>query len=170
MKMPSHPIFPSINPQADIFGLPYLTVLEEACESEKERQRRIDTIERIVGETFKAAVTQLGENDARDTFRRVLRRPKRGLGTALDQNRDVVLLAAHAEAKAGGIKTTELARRLFKTHGKTLGNTAKAIETQIRKVVKEQRKRDQLAARCHRYQRMATRNIPPSLLSMDFKK
>jgi hypothetical protein len=109
---------------------------------------------------FKAAVHHLGDDDARKLFNQVLQRPKRGRGKSLSADRDTLLLKTYDEAPGESIAS--IARRLC-AHGTQLGNTAAAIATQIRKLVKE---REERRARVEaRRWRMATRNEPPSFLS-----
>jgi hypothetical protein len=64
-----------------------------------------------------------------------------------------------------GESMAALARRL-RAGGRELGDTAGAIQTQIRKLVKERKKRQSDAAFEARRCRMAMRNEPPSLFSL----
>src|SRR5580704_2812203 len=135
MKMPQRPIFP-VAPPPDIFGLRHLSLLGQACESKAEMQKRVATVEAGVAAAFKAAVGHLGEDEARRLFARVTRRPKRGLGRMLAPDRDARLLAEYDAAARTRESVAALARRL-RANGTELGNTEGAIETQIRKLVKE---------------------------------
>lgn len=161
MKMPTRPWFPPVEPHVDIFGLHHVTILGAACESANERERRIAKVEAGVMAAFQAAVHHLGDEEARELFNRVLRRPKRGAGKAIAANRDALLLSAFDAAPGQSIAS--IARQLH-AKGKQLGNTPAAIATQIRKLVKD---RDQQRKKAHveaRRWRMATRNEPPTLL------
>jgi hypothetical protein len=121
-------------------------------------------VEKGLRDAFTAAVHHLGEEEARQLFRRVIRRPKRGLGKALAPDRDARLLQEYDAAVQNGETTAALARRL-RADGRGLGDSAGAIQTQIRKLVKERKERQRAAAIEARRWRMATRNEPPSLLS-----
>jgi hypothetical protein len=66
--------------------------------------------------------------------------------------------------EAPGESIASIARRL-RAEGKRLGNTAAAIATQIRRLVKERQKRQRRELVEARRRRMATRNGPPSFLS-----
>ena len=164
MKMPRRPFFPPVELPPDIFGLRRPSLVGMACESEAERLKRVATVEDGVRDAFTAAVWHLGEDEARQLFRRVTRRPKRGLGKTLALDRDARLLQEYDAALQNGETTAALARRL-RAEGRELGDSAGAIQTQIRKLVKERDKRQRAAAVKARRWRMATRNEPPSLLS-----
>lgn len=155
MKMPSRPFYP-VRLRPDIFELEHLTILEQACESKVEKQKRIATVKKGVAAAFKAAVVHLGDEEARCLFRNVLRRPKRGQGKMLAPDRNARLLKEYDAASQKGEPVAALARRLRKA-GIELGNTAGAIETQIRKLVKEREKYQRAAAVEARRWRMATR-------------
>ena len=163
MKMPRRPFYPVALPP-DIFGLHNLSLLGQACESEADTKKRIATVEEGVIAAFKAAVRHLGEEEARRLFKRVVRRPKRGLGKVLASDRDARLLKEHAAAAQNGETVAALARRL-RAAGPELGNTAGAIQTQIRKLVKARQNRERDAAFEARRWRMATYMETPSLLS-----
>ena len=75
MKMPSRPWFPPLKTQQDIFGLHYVPLLGAAYESDAERARRFAKVEAGVTAVFKAAVHHVGEDRARQLFRKALRRP-----------------------------------------------------------------------------------------------
>lgn len=164
MKMPGRRSFPGmLKPRPDIFGLHHLTILGAACETEADRKKRTATVEAGVLAAFKAAMMHLGEDEARDLFQRVLRRPRRGNSKTVDPNRDAILIKAHETAVENGENVAALARRLHAMHGVRLGNSPQAIETQIRKLVREQDKRDHEAKKKARYWRMATRGEPKTL-------
>jgi hypothetical protein len=150
-------------PRPDIFGLHYMTLLHLAGESAAERAKRVAEVEAGVRAAFKAAIHHLGEADARALFAKVLRRPKRGRGKALAEDRDARLLRAYDDARRGE-SIAAIARRL-RAEGIQWGNTAPAIATQIRKLVSARKKRDYLAKVEARRWRMAMRNEPPTLLS-----
>jgi hypothetical protein len=137
--------------------------LEAACESDAQRHQRIAKVEAGILALFKAAVHHLGENHARELFKQVLRRPKRGRGKALAADRDARLLKAY-DAAPESESIASIARRL-RAEGKQLGNTAAAIATQIRKLVDERKERERRGRVEARRWRMATRNDPPTLLS-----
>jgi hypothetical protein len=165
MKMPRRPFFRPVAPRLDIFGLRHLT-LAHGGESAADRQMRVATIEAGVVAAFKAAVGHLGDDEARRLFARVLRRPKRGHGKMLAPDRNYRLLRAYDTAVQHGESIAVLARRLRAgDDGVKLGNTADAIEAQIRKLVKERKGRDHAAAVQARRWRMAMRNEPPTLAS-----
>ncbi len=164
MKMPTRPWFPPMEARPDIFGLHHVTILAAACESDAERKERMAKVEAGVVAAFKAAVHHLGEDQARQLFRRVLQRPKRGQGKAHVPDRDARLLKAYDEAVQTGESIAALARRL-RAEGTELGNTAPAIQTHIRKLVKQRKQRVRAAAFEARRWRMATRNDPPTLAS-----
>jgi hypothetical protein len=164
MKMPSRPWFPPMNPQQDIFGLHYVTLLGAACESEAERARRFAKVEAGVTAAFKAAVHHVGDDGARQLFRKALRRPKRGRGVALAFDRDRRLLVAYDEAVKNGETVAALARRL-RAPGIELGNTPVAIAAHIRRLVKDRKQRARAATIEARRWRMAMRNDPPTIAS-----
>lgn len=164
MKMPRRPFFPLGEMSRDIFGLRSPSLIGSACEKEADRSTRVTTIEKGVQDAFKAAVQHLGEEGARQLFRRVIRRRKRGLGRAFAPDRDARLLREYDASVLNGETTAALARRL-RAKGRELGDTADAIQTQIRKLVKERKKQQRDAAVEARRWRMAVRNEPPSLLS-----
>jgi hypothetical protein len=164
MKMPIRPFYPPVDQPPDIFDLHRPTFLESACESEADRLKRVATVEKGVGDSFMAAVGHLGEEEARQLFRRVIRRPKRGLGKMLAPDRNARLLQEYDAALQNGETTAALARRLS-AEGRELGDTAGAIATQIRKLVRDRGKRQHEAEFESRRWRMATRNEPPSRLS-----
>jgi hypothetical protein len=174
MKMPRRrffPLFPPVAPRPDIFGLHQLSLLGQAGESAADREKRFATIEAGVRGAFKAAVGHLGEDEARRLFVRVLRRPKRGRGKGLALDRNYRLLSAFDTAGQNGESIPALARRLRAgAGGIELGNTADAIEAQIRKLLKERKEREHAAAVQTRLWRMATRHEPPSLLSVAMSK
>lgn len=164
MKMPGRRYFPgTMKPHPDIFGLHHLTILGAACETEADRKKRTSTVEAGVLAAFKAAVAHLGENEARELFQRVLRRPKRGNSKTVDPNRDAILLKARDAAVQNGESMAALAKRLHARHGVRLGNSPQAIETQIRKLVRGRDKRDHEAKKQARYWRMAMRREPKTL-------
>ena len=163
MKMPRRPFYPVPLPP-DIFGLRRPGILN--LESEAETRERIATVETGVETAFKAAIDHLGEEEARRLFARVLRRPRRGQGKMLAPDRDARLLKEYDAAAPKGERVAALARRLHAAVGMELGNTPGAIETQIRKLVKERRQRERAAAFEARRWRMATRGEQPSLLSV----
>jgi hypothetical protein len=68
----------------------------------------------------------LGEDEARQLFTRVARRPKRGRGKALAADRDHRLLKAHDEGIQRGDSIAKIAKQL-RADGIELGNTAEAI-------------------------------------------
>ena len=162
MKMPRRPFYPT-EQRPDIFGLQRITLLGQAWESETDRKQRIAKVETGVANAFKAAVNHLGEEQARQLFARVVRRPKRGRGKALAPDRDFRLLKAYDESVQNGESLASLAKRL-RSAGIELGNTQGAIVTQIRKLVKERKKREHAAKFEARRWRMATRG-ETSLLS-----
>jgi hypothetical protein len=162
MKMPRR-IYPPLAPSLDIFGLPRLSLLGEACESAQERQRRIAKVADGVTASFHAAVSHLGEEQARKLFAKVVRRPARGPGKDLAPDRDVRLLKAYDEANGESIAA--IAKRIVASYGIELGNTAKAVATQIRKLRDDRIERDRAAAREARRSRMSMHGEPPSLLS-----
>jgi hypothetical protein len=164
MKMPGHRFFPPSKPYTDIFGLPHLSLLAQAFESEDDRRKRVTKIEEGVATAFRAAVSHLGEEQARLLFSKVMRRPKRGPGKALAADRDHRLLIAHDEAIQTGESIAALSVRL-RLAGTELGNTPAAIATHIRKLVRERAERQRAAAVQARYWRMAARNDPPTIAS-----
>ncbi len=162
MKMPRRPWYPPMRPRPDIFGLHRVTIMGRACESDAERQRRVAKVEAGVKAAFKAAIHHLGEDDARELFVGVLRRPKRGPGKALATDRDARLLKAF-DAAPKGQSIAGIARGL-RVQGTNLGNTAGAIAKQIRKLVEERKEREHRKRVEARRWRMAMRNEPPTLL------
>ena len=164
MKMPRRPFFPPLIRCGEIFGLHRPSLLGSACESDADRRNRVATVEKGVRDAFKAAVEHLGEDEARQLFRRTIRKLKRGLGRALAPDRDARLLQEYDAALQNGTTTAALARRL-RAESRELGDSEGAIETQIRKLVKDREKRQREAKIEARRWRMATRNEPPSLLS-----
>ena len=163
MKMPRRPFYLPVASRPDIFGLRVLSFVESACESEADRQKRIATVEKGVEDAFRAAVRQLGDEEARLLFARVTRKPKRGHGKVLAPDRDFRLLAEYDAAVAKNETVAALARRLH-SEGIELGNTPGAIQTQIRKLVNARKDRERAAAFNARRWRMATRNEPPTIL------
>jgi hypothetical protein len=169
MKMPRRYFFPPIKPHPDIFGLPHMSLLGAAFESEDERSQRIAKVEAGVRAAFKATVIHLGEDQARQLFCEVVRKPKRGRGSALAEDRDYRLLESYDQAARTGESVAAIARRL-RASGADLGNTEVAIAAQIRKLVKERDARRRVAAVEARYWRMAMRREPPTLLSETLSK
>jgi hypothetical protein len=169
MKMPSRPFYPPVVVPPDIFGLHNLSLLSRACETAAEKQKRIAAVEQGVAAAFKAAVDHLGEQEARQLFARVVRRPKRGLGRMLAPDRDARLLAEYDAAVESHESVAMLAKRL-RQGGIELGNTTPAIATQIRKLVKERKDRQHAAAFEARRWRMATRGETSLLSSAKSKK
>jgi hypothetical protein len=162
MKMPRRPFFPPVASRPDIFGLHQPTIA--AGESDADTLKRFAKVEAGVVAAFRAAVGHLGEDEARRLFARVVRRPKRGRGKGLAPDRNYRLLRAYDTAVQNGESIAALARRLRAgERGIELGNTADAIEAQIRKLVKERKERDRAAAVQARRWRMAMRNEPPTL-------
>jgi len=169
MKMPRRTFFPIYKQPKDIFGLQHVTLLGQAGETDAERRRRIAKVEAGVADAFKAAVHHLGEDEARQLFLRVMRRPKRGPGKTIARDRDHRLLKAYDEAVANGESIASLAKRLH-GEGQRLGATEGAISAQIRKLRDERNQRARAAAVQSRWWRMATRNEPPTLLSEFMRK
>jgi hypothetical protein len=164
MKMPRRPFFPgTLKPRPDIFGLHHLTILGAACECEADRKKRFATVEAGVLAAFKAAMSHLGEDQARVLFQRVLRRPKRGNSKTVAPNRDAILMKARDAAVENGESVAALSKRLHATYGIKLGNSAQAIQTQIRKLVRERDTRDREAKKQARFWRMATRGEAKTL-------
>jgi len=168
MKMPRRPFYPVALPP-DIFGLRRLTLLERACESEAETRKRMATVEEGVAAAFKAAVRHLGEHEARRLFARVTRRPKRGQGKMLAPDRDARLLREYDAAVQTGETVAALARRL-RSKGRELGDTEGAIETQVRKLIRERKLRERAAAVEARRWRMATRGMTTLLSAAKSEK
>jgi hypothetical protein len=164
MKMPRRPFYPPVALPPDIFGLLHHGTL--SLESEAETRKRIVTVEKGVEAAFKAAIEHLGEEEARRLFARVLRRPKRGQGKMLAPDRDARLLREYDDASSKGESVAALARRIHTAVGGELGNTPDAIETQIRKLLKDRKQRERAAAFEARRWRMATRGEQPGLLSV----
>ena len=163
MKMPRRPWYPPVNSRVDIFGLPYMTLMHRAIESAEERAKRVSQVEAGVRAAFEATIHHLDEDEARALFTKVLRRPKRGRGKALAEDRDARLLRAYDTA-AKGESVASIARRL-RAEGTELGNTAGAIAAQIRNLVAARTERNYRARVEARRWRMATRNEPPTLAS-----
>jgi hypothetical protein len=165
MKMPSRPFFPgTMEPRPDIFGLHHMTIMGEACESKEEKQKRIATVEKGVLAAFKAAVAHLGEDQARQLFKRIPRRTKRGRGKTHINDRDIQLLR-ELDASPKGESITALAKRLHTTYPGQLGYSPEAIATQIRKLIKARKNSERATKVQSRYWRMATRNEKKSFLS-----
>jgi hypothetical protein len=162
LKMPTRPWYPPMEPLKDIFGLHHVTILGAVCESAVERQRRVTRVKAGVLEAFRAASHHLGEEVARELFKQVLRRPKRGVGKSIAADRDAILLAAFDAAPGESIAS--IARKLHAKRQR-LGNTPAAIAAQIRKLVQERNEREYRRRVEARRWRMATRNEPPSLIS-----
>ncbi len=104
---------------------------------------------RIILSILRQAAEPLTSRDIALEFARILRRPKRGQGKMLAPDRNARLLKEYDAATQKGEAVAAL--------GRELGNTAGAIETQIRKLVKEREKRERAAAVEARRWRMATR-------------
>jgi hypothetical protein len=162
VKMPRRTWYPSMQSRPDIFGLHHVTIIGRACESDVERRQRVAKVEAGVKAAFKAAIHHLGEDDGRELFARVLRRPKRGPGKALATDRDARLLKAFDVAPKGQ-SIAGIARGL-RAQGTDLGNTAGAIAKQIRKLLEERKEREHRKRVEARRWRMAMRNEPPTLL------
>ena len=170
MKMPTRPFYPPLESRPDIFGLHHLTILGQACESDEQRQQRIAKVQHGVIAAFKAAVSHLGEDQARKLFAKAARKPKRGRGKTLAADRDHRLLAAYDEAVVKNGETVAVLSRRLRNEGIELGNTASAIATQIRELVKERKERAGAAAFEARRWRMAMRNAPPTILGAAIAK
>jgi hypothetical protein len=162
MKMPHHPFYPS-SQSPDIFGLGYPSILGQAGEAPADTQKRIAMVEAGVIAAFEAAIRHLGDEEARRLFSRVVRRPRRGRGKMLDPHRDIRLLREYDTATGKGETVAALARRLH-AQGRGLGATAEAVGAQIRKLVKERKKREDAGRVQARRWRMAMRG-ETSLLS-----
>ena len=160
--MPRRPFYPPVALPPDIFGLLRPGVL--SLESEAETRKRV---EKGVEAAFKAAIVHLGEEEPRRLFARVLRHPKRGHGKMLAPDRDARLLKEYDAAAPKGESVAALARRIHAAVGRELGNTPGAIETQIRKLLKERKQRVRAAAFEARRWRMATRGEHPGVLSVN---
>jgi hypothetical protein len=165
MKMPTRRWFTPVNQRPDIFGLHYVTIAGAACEGDVERAKRFAKVEAGITGAFKAAVHHVGDERARQLFRKALRRPKRGPGRALAADRDRRLLAAYDAAVKDGETIASIGRRLHTRHGIELGNTPAAIEAHIRRLVKVRKQSERAAAFEARRRRMAMRNEPPTLAS-----
>jgi hypothetical protein len=163
MKMPSRPWYPPVKPKPDIFGLHHLTIIGAACERPEDRAKRVARVEEGVRAAFKAAVHHLGEDAARELFASLLRRGKRGRGTALSADRDERLLRAYDEA-SDDESVASISRRLW-THARELGSTPEAIARQMRVLVKARDQRNYRARVEARRLRMALRNAPRTLAS-----
>ncbi len=153
MPRPSPPWF-----LADIFGL-YLPSL---LEPEDSRRERIATVQKKVAETFAAAKRHLGEDEAIALFHHVAKRPNRGKGKTLAPNRDDELLQIY-DGRARGESVAAIARRVYaatknERGASPFGATARAIETQIRKLDGERKARQKKARFEGRRMRMAMRN------------
>jgi hypothetical protein len=81
-------------------------------------------------------------------------------------DRDARLLKEYDTAAPKGESVAALAIRLHAAVGIELGNTPGAVETQIRKLLKERKQRERMAAFEARRWRMAMRGEPPGLLSV----
>lgn len=84
----------------------------------------------------------------------------------LAPDRDARLLREYDAAAPKGESVAALAKQLHAAVGIELGNTTGAIETQIRKLLKERKQREWAAAFEARRWRMATRGEPPGLLTL----
>lgn len=162
MKLPPRPFFPGRLP-VDIFGLEPLPSL---LETDEERRKRIEIVEKGCAAAFNAAVRHLGEDGARQLFGKVMRKSKRGQGKALAPGRDTELLREHDAAALSGESIRALAKRLHGEKWRKLGSTPAAIEAQLRKLLKERKARERAAAVDARRWRMATRDEAPTLLSV----
>ena len=167
--MPELSFFPHVSLKPDIFGLRHVTIAGQACENEQDMRKRVDAVEKGIAAAFRAAVSHLGEEEARLLFAQVVRRPKRGQGKMLAPDRDARLLKEFDAVVLTGETVAALARRL-RADGLELGNTEGAIATQIRKLVKERKKREHAAAVNSRRLRMAMRKQPPTILSAAMNK
>jgi hypothetical protein len=163
MKMPKRPWYPLISDRPDIFGLQHVTLAGAACETDTDRKQRIAKVEAGMTAAFRAAIHHLGEDEARELFNRVMRRPKRGRGKMLAPDRDARPLKAYDTAPEGD-SIAAIARRL-RSEGTDLGNTAGAIARQIRILVEEREEEERRARVEARRWRMAMRNEPPTLAS-----
>src|ERR1700730_7030875 len=110
MKMPQRPFYPPAVLPLDIFGLRRPALLN--FESEAETRKRVAAVEHGVIAAFRVAVDHLGEDEARRLFRRVIRRPKRGLGKNFAADRDSRLLREYDAASQRGETIAALSRRL----------------------------------------------------------
>lgn len=129
MKMPRRPFYPVKLPP-DIFGLQRPTILEQACETKEETQKRVAAVEHGVGDAFKAAIWHLGDVEARRLFKHVMRHTKRGRGKMLAQDRDDRLLKEYDAAVQKGESIAAVARRL-RAEDTKLGATNGAIAAQF---------------------------------------
>ena len=107
------------------------------AESEDDTRSRVALVKKGVADAFAAAVRHLGDEEARELFASVARRQKRGKGKSLASDRDTQLLAAVESAQRVGETIPALAKRLHVERNRELGNSPQAIETQIRKLLKE---------------------------------
>jgi hypothetical protein len=95
MKMPERPWYPLISDRPDIFGLQHITLAGAACETDTNRKQRIAKVEAGVTAAFRAAIHHLGEDEARELFNRVMRRPKRGRGKVCERRSKSALFCRH---------------------------------------------------------------------------
>ena len=137
-------------------------------EPEHITRERIDAVEKGVAAAFAVAVRHLGEEEARTLFDSVARRKKRGRDTRLAPDRDARLLAEYERARQTGESIAALARRLHDAdESPRLGVSARAIDAQIRKLVKGDEARKRAAEKAARLFQRAARHLPPTLLGRD---
>jgi len=132
---------PPARQMLDCFGLRPPLI----AESEDGTRSRVALVKKGVADAFAAAVTHLGDEQARELFTSVARRLKRGKGKSLASDRDAQLLAALEAAQRIGETIPALARRLHVERKLELGNSPQAIDTQIRKLLKERSARKRTA-------------------------
>jgi hypothetical protein len=172
MKLPRRPFY-SVDPGPDVFGLPQLTLVELACESDIDKDKRYATIDRWLAKAFRAAVWHLGEERARELFVHVSRAAGgRGRGKSFAADRDAQLLAAYDEGQGRGKALRTIARELYEATStlpehQRLGASATAIGTQMRKLLTERDDHRKKRAFEARRLRMAL-SAEPTILSGDF--
>ena len=142
---PPRPPFPTV----DEFGLPSITLLAKACESQGEREKRHRKARVFALRAYQAVVHQLGVDEARKLFQSIASDPKRRgrKSGSTNPQRDAELLArydaaaqklmANEDRKALPRRVAEILADESREQGTpfSFGNSLDAIEKQLRRLL-----------------------------------
>jgi hypothetical protein len=152
---PPRPPFPTV----DEFGLPSITLLAKACESQDEREKRHRKARVFAFHAYQAVVRQLGGDDARKLFHSIASDPKRKgrKSGSTNPQRDAELLARYDAATQEALTNEDrkaVPRRVAESLAKEsreqgtsfwFGNSPDAIEKQLRRLLLRRSQRQKLA-------------------------
>jgi hypothetical protein len=138
-------IVPVELPETDQFGLPNCWLL---IETDEQKSRRVARLQELIAEVFEKAVDHVGEDQARNFFLRVTKRPKgkHGKRTTCSPDRDRILLDAYdnAAGKTPGDKSSLpkiVGRRLWEELGTEISVSAEGAEKKLRRLLNDRKKK-----------------------------